>query len=201
MTADSTASRRESPRRSPQKMEFDIYHTLDSAEFLKGLKVGATIDLDGIDGFFDQYFEVKSPGEVIHFIPSFPTDRAEFVSLPLIEASILSRNSISGTVIVSSITSFETWMMELPDDSVSETDPYSEVDPILNDIPAFETHRTFYWLRPQEKSSRPHDFAVNALLGIPTPGGFRIAALTSNETSSLILGRKTRGEQDVDPNA
>ena len=181
--------------RSPQEMEFDIYYPGDSIEFQNLLHVGTIVELDGIDGFFDQYFEARSQGDVIHFIPSFPTDPTTFDTLPLIEASISSSNSISGTVEIRSITPFKAWMMGLPDDSVTHTDPYGEVESLLPLIPEYRANAQFYWQRPHEEKRRRRSPLVNALLGIPTPKGFRLAALTSNELSSVILSREPAGEQ------
>jgi len=179
-------------------MEFDIYYPRDPDEFERELRIGATIELDGIDGFFDQYFDARSPGEVIHFIPTFPTNRTDLDLILLVEARITSSDLISGTVVVDSISPFVSWMTNLPADALSDRDPYDEVDALLTLIPEYQTHEPFFWLRPQEERSHRRRTEVNALLGIPISNEVRIAAFTSNATSSLILNRKTQGEQPGD---
>jgi hypothetical protein len=180
-------------------MKFDIYHPSDAVEFRESLTVGAAIELDGIDGFFDQYFEDREPGELIRFVPIYvpqpfsfvPTEASAFDSLPVIEAVIESCNSISGTVIPRSIESFISWIKRLPVDALSDEERRDEIDHLLGMIPQFKQHEPFYWNRTPEEITRSNTSGVNALLGFPQESGFRIAALTSNMFPSVVVYRDT----------
>jgi len=176
-------------------MEFDIYHPGDAVEFRESLAVGAAIELDGIDGFFDQYLEAREPGDLIRFVPIYvpqpfsfvPTEVSAFDSLPVIEAVIESCNSITGTVIPRSIESFISWIKRLPIDALSDDKRKEEIDHLLGMIPQFTQHEPFYWNRTPEETSRSNASGVNALLGFPQGSGFRIAVLTSNMFPSFVV--------------
>ncbi len=184
-------------------MEFDIYHPLEYSDFLDSLKVGAVVELDGIDGFFDQYFEARSPGDVIRFLPidcpqpfSFvPSNISDFDSIPIIEAEIKSCSEISGTVVLQSIEPFAVWMRALPMGSLRDGEKIEEIDSILDSIPEYSDYSQFYWHRTPEEISRRRVSGVNALYGIPHHNAFRIAVLTSNMLPSWIVSRKKGGEQ------
>jgi hypothetical protein len=90
---------------------FDLYcygGTDNAAFFNSPINVGEKVWLDGIDGFFDQYFD--NPSELIRFVAVdnplvLPSTQGEFEALPLLEARVLTSQPLGGEVqIVRSLT-------------------------------------------------------------------------------------------------
>lgn len=86
------------------------------------LKVGARVWMDGIDGFYDQYFEgVKKAGiKKIRFvtiargISSIPHDSEAFEKMPFVEAEIIDNRETYAQVLITSVKTLGEWIRITP---------------------------------------------------------------------------------------
>jgi hypothetical protein len=99
--------------------DFDVYFA-GSGIAPGSLAVGQRVRLDGIDGFFDEYFAGLVPGELIRFLVyphrqgAVGVTTAEVAELPLVSARIIAADMIGGTVEVIEAIPFAAWLHGLP---------------------------------------------------------------------------------------
>ena len=99
---------------------FDLYRyggTDSAAFFNKPINVGEKVWLDGIDGFFDQYFD--QPPELIRFVAvdnplALPRSQADFEALPFLEAKVLTHQTLGGEVQVVRASTLGQWARAIP---------------------------------------------------------------------------------------
>lgn len=103
---------------------FDLYCAASAAPF----REGAVVTLDGIDGFFDQYFDGVRPGETIRFavLVGNPSDVPHSLqglnAMPFVTARVESGDALGGDVEVLSLTTLGQWCrsVELTTQSLTE---------------------------------------------------------------------------------
>ena len=167
--------------------EFDVYclqpHTLS---------VGAVITLNGVDGFFDQYFSALEPGKVIRFVilaggPSaFPKTASQLEALPFIEAQVRRCDVTDGEVEILSCTSLGKWLRSLDLDSMSSMQlqmlaPDAPIVELLartsREGEAYWTRGTRYWRKLDE---------TTAVLTHADRPGTRAVVIRTNATPALV---------------
>jgi hypothetical protein len=102
---------------------FDLYSSSYAPLTADQLRPGQRLSLDGIDGFYDQYFEGRKPGEVIDFLvwpyvlatPAIAAE--ELATLPLVSAAVVEADTLGGTVEVIRVHPFGAWLRTLPPQS------------------------------------------------------------------------------------
>jgi hypothetical protein len=102
---------------------FDLYSTSNAPLTPDQLRPGQRLSLDGIDGFYDQYFEGRKRGEVIDFLvwpyvlatPAIAAE--ELATLPLVSAEVVEADALGGTVDVIRVHPFGAWLRALPPQS------------------------------------------------------------------------------------
>jgi len=93
-----------------------------AAAFQRHIEPGETFNLDGIDGFHDQFFDgySASGGDTIRFVPVeaprwASLDAPETLErLPVIEATILNCSTLGGLVRVDRVEALGHWAREVP---------------------------------------------------------------------------------------
>lgn len=142
---------------------FDLYCTASAELFRKG----AIVTLDGIDGFFDQYFEAARPGDTIRFAvlvgnPSdVPHSIRELEAMPFVTARVERCDARGGDVEVLSRTTLGDWCrsIELATQSPTELQMQvhdAPVDELVaqasRDGSAYRRSGVKYW-RPLDETS------------------------------------------------
>ena len=90
---------------------FDVYCATSAAHF----RERAVVALDGIDGFFDQYFEAVRPGDLIRFAvlhggpSSVPASIRELDALPFVIARVERCRATEGDVEILSLSTLGQW--------------------------------------------------------------------------------------------
>jgi hypothetical protein len=112
--------------------EFDLYCADSAVAFVPG----AVVTLDGIDGFFDQYFDGIKAGHTIRFVvvrgPSgIPLSVEAAERLPFVTARVLRPGDIDGDVEVLSVATFGGWIRSVPPSSM----PIEEIQAQVRDAP------------------------------------------------------------------
>lgn len=102
-------------------MLFDYYNALNErrgTEFETGpLLAGRAVWLDGCDGFFDQFFESKTPHAMLRFVvvEGRTPDTAEAVAnLPLVQARILENRQTIAKVEITLVLPLYEWARNEP---------------------------------------------------------------------------------------
>ena len=94
---------------------FDLYCAPSAAPF----REGAVITLDGIDGFFDQYFDAIRPGEIIRFavlaggVKAVPDSLQGLEAMPFVRARVKRCDETEGEVEVLSLSTLGAWSRSL----------------------------------------------------------------------------------------
>lgn len=94
---------------------FDLYCAPSAAPF----REGAVITLDGIDGFFDQYFDAVRPGEIIRFavlaggVKAVPDSLQGLEAMPFVRACVKRCDATEGEVEVRSLSTLGEWSRSL----------------------------------------------------------------------------------------
>jgi hypothetical protein len=115
---------------------FDLYCTASAEAFREGV----VVTLDGIDGFFDQYFEAARPGQTIRFAvlvgdPSdVPHSLRELEAMPFVTARVQRCDPLGGDVEVLSRTTLGAWCRAI---ELSTQSP-AEVQLQVSDAPLHE---------------------------------------------------------------
>ncbi len=101
---------------------FDLYCAVESDPLLvEPLSPGKKVWLDGIDGFFDQYFGRCCPDQIRFVVLAIkrssgqfiPNTRDGFEALPFIEARVVNREEVRGEVEITSVLTFGNWLTQL----------------------------------------------------------------------------------------
>src|SRR5262245_22277573 len=96
--------------------EFDVY----CPEPGLSLAAGGQVWLDGIDGFYDQYFHGRSAGENIQFLvfPYAPSGSglttANAPELPFVTAAVIEAHPDTGLVDITEVLPFGAWLRSRP---------------------------------------------------------------------------------------
>jgi hypothetical protein len=101
---------------------FEIYCFGSEPFFAQPIQVGKRVWLDGIDGFYDQYFEsCAAVGQndirfvaISNGVTSIPNDCVEFEALPFIEARIVNNQMLYAEVEITQVLSLGGWARMAP---------------------------------------------------------------------------------------
>ncbi len=167
---------------------FDLYCAASAEPF----REGAVVTLDGIDGFFDQYFEAARPGETIRFAvlvgnPSdVPHSIRELEAMPFVTARVVRCDAVGGDVEVLSRTTLGDWCRSIELATQSPTELQSQVPdaPIhelavqaSRDGSAYWRSGVTYWRSLDETS------AVGAFLD---DSAIRVIVIHTNSVPALV---------------
>jgi hypothetical protein len=177
--------------------QFDLYSFGDTESesfFIQPFQVGQTVWLDGVDGFFDQYFD--SVDEAISFVAirsgpaSLPTDSMSFAQLPFIQATIRTNHSIRAEVEITSVQPLQAWMLTVPLPTVTLVNTLSAlyrpaqtiIERLISSLPNSEnalwTSSALFW-------SGRND--ISAVYMVRTEHDVRCIILKSNDVPSVLL--------------
>jgi hypothetical protein len=154
---------------------FDIYYfgtTESESFFLQAIERGTSVWLDGVNGFFDQYFDGRLD-EIIRFLAVRDQDTLRDAlaqhtlgQLPLIEAYIGVNNfSIRAEVEIRQVHDFQTWaeacsLSPIPDLSQLALGYPLPVDVVANLIQEARQRGNASWLRPRPRWQPGQPFRV-----------------------------------------
>ena len=123
-------------------LTFDLYcASADAgAESFSRRQPGDIIDLDGIDGFFDEYFGSLKNGDVIRFVSSgplasWPTNLQGMLELPFVSAEIVENHEVRARARLIEISTLGDWSRSREEPAT----PLSQLSfpiPIPIDLPA-----------------------------------------------------------------
>lgn len=94
---------------------FDLFCAPSAAPF----REGAVVTLDGIDGFFDQYFDAVRPGEMLRFavlaggVKAVPDSLQGLEAMPFVRACVKRCDEAEGEVEVLSLSTLGEWSRSL----------------------------------------------------------------------------------------
>ena len=116
-------------------LTFDFYYAGAGAgaeNFSLG-QPGEIVDLDGIDGFFDEYFSSRKIGDVIRFVSSgppasWPTNLQSMLELPFVSAEIVENHGLWARARVLQISTLGGW-------SLGHEDPATPLSQLSFPIP------------------------------------------------------------------
>jgi hypothetical protein len=167
---------------------FDLYSDLDG---LSGHKSGDMVELDGIDGFFDQYFAGRKEGATIQFVcmkpRNSPTNVQQLLDLPFFTAEIVEDHYDWARARLNEISKLGDW-------SLGHCEPPSLLDqlsfpvPLPTDLAALifqaQTSRSAFW-----HSSAQHRHSLNdvtAIGALADADNTALWILTTNATPSYF---------------
>jgi hypothetical protein len=168
-------------------VEFDVYCLQPHS-----LSVGAVITLDGVDGFFDQYFDGLEPGELLRFVvlaggPSaIPETAAQLELLPFIEARVRRCDATDGEVEILTCTNLGKWLRSLELDSM----PSKQLQVLVPDAPIVELlsrasrEGEAYWKRGARYWRKLDE--TTAVLAHASQSGTRVVLIRTNGTPALV---------------
>jgi hypothetical protein len=167
---------------------FDMYSARPDEVFHRG----DVMTLDGIDGFYDQYFEAAAPGEAIRFVvlvngPSaFPASSDETQRMTFVTARVLRSDVIAGDVLVESVSTLGEWMrsVELPVEPVSNLGAQEEISQLTSTIAAARRDGIGFW-RSGARYWRRLD-ETSAILAVSHAERLRVVVLRTNASWSWV---------------
>ena len=147
-------------------MRIDVYKVTGESSSLRreprlsleNARAGAEVWLDGIDGFFDQFFESRQVGERLTFVAvptgwqsDAPRDSASFEALPIVHASIVqvSSSAIDALTRLERVQPLAEWSRTAPlkaEDTMAELPAWLRPDDALVDRVRAER----IWVTPHE---------------------------------------------------
>jgi hypothetical protein len=168
--------------------EFDVYCTTSAPPF----RERAVVALDGIDGFFDQYFEAARPGQIIRFavLPGGPSAMPASIeglqALPFVVARVERCDVTGGDVEVLSIATLGEWsrsvnlvsqpleklQAELPDAPLADL-----VARAAQDGSAYWRSGVAYWRSLNE---------TTAVAALRDASGVRVTVICTNAVPGLV---------------
>jgi hypothetical protein len=122
---------------------FDLYFAWPGDPLaIRSPVVGMKCELDGCDGFFDQYFDA-CPDQIRFVVltpqssgPLVPTGQAAFEALPFVEARVITRGGAGGKIEITNHLPLGEWMR-----SVALPDGYSLANLPIDEPSARERYR------------------------------------------------------------
>ena len=174
--------------------EFDLYCLpIDS------LEVGSVVTLDGVDGFFDQYFDSCRPGDAIRFLvlgdglASTPESASKLDALPLVEGRVTRCGPADGAVEILRVTSFGKWLRSVPVESISagQIEALCPGVPVSDLIDRAAREGTAYW-----RSGAPNWrslAATTAVLVCSDSSRTRLAVIRTNGAPGVVAGIELAG--------
>jgi hypothetical protein len=176
--------------------EFDLY-CADSAE---AFVPGAAVSLDGIDGFFDQYFDAIEAGHTIRFVvvrgpAGIPLSVEAAERLPFVTARVLRPRDIDGDVEVLSVAPFGDWIRSVSLSSVTIEEVRAQVRdaPVARLVKKAALQGTALW-----RSGARHwrDLSETSLvLAFRIGSRVRVAVLRTNGGAGFVAEVEGAGEK------
>jgi hypothetical protein len=176
--------------------EFDLYCADSAGAFVPG----AVVTLDGIDGFFDQYFDAIEAGHTIRFVivggPSgIPSSVEAAEALPFVTARVLRAGDIDGDVEVLSVVTFGDWIRSVSSAPVTIEDVRAQVRdaPVARLVKKAASQGTALW-----RSGARHwrDLAETSLvLALRIGARVRVAVLRTNGGAGFVADVEGAGEK------
>jgi hypothetical protein len=176
--------------------EFDLY-CADSADVFVP---GAVVTLDGIDGFFDQYFDGITVGTTIRFVivrgPSgMPASAEAAERLPFVIARVLRPGDIDGDVEVLSVATFGEWIRSMSPSPVTIEEVGAQVRdaPVARLVKKAVLQGTALW-----RSGARHwrDLSETSLvLALQIGARVRVAVLRTNGGAGFVADVEGAGKR------
>jgi hypothetical protein len=175
--------------------EFDLYCADSPDAFVPG----AVVTLDGIDGFFDQYFDGIKAGHTIRFVvvrgPSgIPLSVQAAERLPFVTARVLRPGDIDGDVEVLSVATFGDWIRSVSPSPVTIEEVRAQVRdaPVARLLRKAALHETALW-----RSGARHwrDLSETSLvLALRIGARVRVAVLRTNGGAGFVADVEGAGK-------
>jgi len=169
---------------------FDLYYAWNDE--LSKIKPGAVVELDGCDGFFDQYFD-GCPDQIRFIVLNtaiIPDTQASFETLPFIEAKVRKRNHAGANVEILNLQSFGTWATEvrLPKETAMNELPqaYQLPKQVFLDLVNQAGKQNWAIWKARGKNWHDQDHA-NAICVFTTPTDMRCIIFADNAAPSLLF--------------
>ena len=174
---------------------FDVYCATSAVQF----REHAVVTLDGIDGFFDQYFEAVRPGQIIRFAvlpggPSqVPASMEGLHAMPFVTARVERCERTGGDVEVLSVCALGEWsrsasltsqpletvQLELPDAPLADV-----VAQAAQDGSAYWRSGVAYWRSLNE---------TTAVAAMRDTSGVRVIVIRTNGVPGFVAHVKPEG--------
>lgn len=160
---------------------------------LNNIEIGAKYWLDGIDGFFDQFFEIcrLTKQETIRFLilsdglTSIPKDIKLFRNMPIIEAKIIENRGLSAVVSIISKSSLFHWASNVPLSELEEVYTLPEqLHPASELIYEAKIHGQALWVSKDKYWKNLDD--VSAKYIFKTHETLRYIVIRTNATPSYL---------------
>jgi hypothetical protein len=164
----------------------------------RGFRPGQTVTLDGVDGFFDQYFQGVHPGDTVRFAvvvagpEGIPTSVGALESIPFVTARVLRSGDIVGEVEILSSVPFVDWMRSL----TLDPEPLEALQAELSAVPLSQlvemSARTgaALWATNERRWRTASDISM-VYVERRTPG-LRIAVMRTNASPGFVTHVETR---------
>lgn len=167
---------------------FDLYCTASAEPF----RQGAVVTLDGIDGFFDHYFEAAPPGQTIRFAvlvgnPSaVPHSIRELEAMPFVTARVERSDPLGGDVEVLSRTTLGAWCRSVELSTQSPTELQLQVPdaPLHELVVQASRDGSAYW-RSGVKYWRSLD-ETSAVGAFRDDSAIRVVVIHTNAVPALV---------------
>jgi hypothetical protein len=167
---------------------FDLYCAPSAEPF----REGAVLTLDGIDGFFDQYFQDMATGTVIRFVvlvgglSGVPRSIGELYSMPFVTARVDRSDEVSGDVEVLSRTTLGEWCHTLELIPVSVGDLPQELPgaPIRRSVAQASRKDSAFWRSGAKYWTSISD--TSAVASVKEESGILVIVLKTHGVPSLV---------------
>lgn len=167
---------------------FDLY----CARAGEAFRAGETVTLDGVDGFHDQYFEARTPGDPIRFVvldggPSaFPGSPDEVQGMAFVTARVVRGDAAAGDVRIESVSTLGEWVrsVALSAEPLSRLETREQVPQLASTIAAARRDGVGFWRGPARYWRRPDE--TSAVLAIRHAERLRIVVVRTNASWSWV---------------